>query len=105
MTSFILTPLARRDVGDIRDYIARDDVAAAERVVDALEAAIGTLSENPALGHLREDLADRRHRFWLVYSYLIVYRFETKPLQIIRVLHAARDARTLLDIGSEGTLS
>jgi len=36
MTSFILTPLARRDVGDIRDYIARDDVAAAERVVDAL---------------------------------------------------------------------
>ncbi len=57
------------------------------------------LAKSPGIGHLREDLADRRHRFFLVYSYLIVYRPGTKPLQVIRVLHAARDVRTLLGFG------
>ena len=39
---------------------------------------------------------DKRHRLFLVYSYLIVYRHETKPLQVIRVLHAARDVQSIL---------
>ena len=44
---------------------------------------------------------DKRHRFFLVYSYLIVYRHETKPLQIIRVLHAARDVQSILGLAPE----
>jgi len=31
------------------------------------------------------------------FSYLIVYRPDTDPLQISRVLHGARDARRLLE--------
>jgi plasmid stabilization system protein ParE len=50
---------------------------------------------------MREELADPRHRFFLVYSYLIVYRFETKPLQVLRVLHAARDVENILKLTSE----
>ena len=42
------------------------------------------------MGHHREDLADSRHRFWTIYSYVIAYRRETKPLQIIAVVHGAR---------------
>ncbi len=67
------------------------------RVLDALEAAFRRFAQNPGLGHYREDLADKRHRFAMVYSYLMVYRRETKPLQIIRVLHASRDVQALLD--------
>ena len=26
------------------------------------------------MGHHREDLADSRHRFWTIYSYVIAYR-------------------------------
>jgi len=50
---------------------------------------------------MREELADRRHRFFLVHSYLIVYRFETKPLQVLRVLHAARDVQSILGLTAE----
>jgi plasmid stabilization system protein ParE len=53
----------------------------ADRVLVALEKALHRLAKNPGQGHWREDLADRRHRFFLVYSYLIVYRSETKPMQ------------------------
>jgi len=58
------------------------------------------LARQPGIGHLREDLADRRHRFFLVHSCLIVYRAATKPLQVIRVLHAARNVQALLGIPS-----
>jgi len=67
-------------------------------VFDALEKALYKLSRNPGIGHLREELADRRPCFFLVYSYLIVYRFETKPLQVLRVLHAARDVQSILGL-------
>ena len=42
------------------------------------------------MGHHREDLADARHRFWTVYSYIIAYRDQTKPLEIIAIVHGAR---------------
>ena len=96
MKRYILTPRAKRDVNEIWDYIANDNIEAADRVLDALESAMVKLAKNPGIGHWREELADKSHRFWLVYSYLIVYRHEAKPLQIVRVLHAARDVQSLL---------
>ena len=52
--------------------------------------------ECPGLGHLREDLADEPLRFWPVYAFLIIYR-PARPLEVLRVLHAARDVRRLLE--------
>jgi antitoxin ParD1/3/4/toxin ParE1/3/4 len=101
MKPFILTPRAAQDVSDIWDYIADDSIEAADRVLEALEKALYRLSKSPGIGHMREELADRRHRFFPVYSYLIVYRFETKPLQVLRVLHAARDVQSILGLTSE----
>lgn len=49
------------------------------------------LAERPGIGRLREDLADEPLRIWPVYSYLIIYRPETRPLQIIRIVSGYRD--------------
>jgi plasmid stabilization system protein ParE len=98
MKPFILTPRAAQDLGDIWEYIADDNIEAADRVLAALEKAMHKLAGNPGIGHMREELADRRHRFFQVYSYLIVYRSETKPLQVLRVLHAARDVQSILGL-------
>jgi toxin ParE1/3/4 len=94
--AYVLTPLAEQDLIDIWDHIATDNIGAAHRVLARLEAAMRKLAKAPRIGHFREDLADRRQRFFLVYSYLIVYRAEAKPMQIVRVLHAARDIREML---------
>jgi len=96
MKRFILTPSAERDVSEIWDYISVDNTEAADRVLAALESAMVKIAKNPEVGHWREELADKRHRFLLVYSYLIVYRYEAKPLQIVRVLHAARNVQSIL---------
>ena len=54
------------------------------------------LAENPMIGHIRQDLAGDDVRFWPVFKYLIVYHPETKPLQVVRVLHGRRDLKALL---------
>ncbi len=101
MSRFVLTAPAERDLTDIWDYIAADNLEAADRVLDAMDAAFRRLAAQPGLGHYREDLADKTVRFDAVYSYLIVYRWQTRPLQILRVLHAARDVATLLADGEQ----
>ena len=101
MKRYVLTPSAKRDVNDIWDYIANDNIEAADRVLNALESAMVKLAKNPGAGHWREELADKRHRFLLVYSYLIVYRQEAKPLQVVRVLHAARDVQSVLRLSPD----
>jgi plasmid stabilization system protein ParE len=95
---FILAAAARADLREISAYIRQDSSAAAQRVRDALCEAMRRLAEMPGMGHMREDLVegDSRLRFWPVYSYLIVYRTETDPLEIVRVLHSARDVRAIL---------
>ena len=101
MKRFLLTPRAKQDVNEIWDYIADDNIEAADRVLEALEQGMLKLAKTPGIGHRREQLTDKRHGFFLVYSYLIVYRHETKPLQIIRVLHAAHDVQTILGLSPD----
>ncbi|HEV2961930.1 MAG TPA: type II toxin-antitoxin system RelE/ParE family toxin [Candidatus Angelobacter sp.] len=97
MKPFVLTSQAEHDLDQILDYLVEDSIDAASRVLDAIEKSFDKLAKAPDIGHFREDLADKRHKFFLVYSYLIVYRFQTKPLQILRVLHTSRDVQALLD--------
>lgn len=96
MIPFVLTPAAAEDLQGIDDHLVEDGHAAAERVSRALEAAMARLAEHPLLGHVRPDLTSRPYRFWSVYSYLIVYQPEPGTIQIIRVLHGARDLPELL---------
>jgi antitoxin ParD1/3/4/toxin ParE1/3/4 len=49
------------------------------------------------MGHYRSDLSSEPLRFWRVREYLVIYRSETRPLEIVRVLHSKRDVQTLLD--------
>lgn len=96
MSGFTLSPLARQDLNDIWDYIAQDDLDAADRVINEIHEAILLISTMPGIGHSREDLTDKPLRFWPVRRYLIVYRPETELLEIIRVLSAYRNIHEVL---------
>jgi plasmid stabilization system protein ParE len=93
---FILTPQARADLLEIWNYIAEDSQENANEVLERLYVAFTRLAETPGMGHHREDLADARHRFWTVYSYVIAYRDQTSPLQIIAIVHGARQLEAFL---------
>jgi plasmid stabilization system protein ParE len=93
MKPYWLTPLAEDDLFAIWSYIATDNLAAADQIEDEICDACLRLSARPDLGHYRRDLTDKPVRFLAVRgTYLIVYDPETKPLEVIRILHGARDA-------------
>lgn len=52
---------------------------------------------NPDIEHSGEDFADGAIAALSVYKHLVIYRHDTFPLEVIRVLHAARDVRSILD--------
>jgi len=68
----------------------------ADRVESAIRERIVFLARNPGAGHWRRDLTDEPVKFFPVYSYLIVYRPETKPLQVAAIVHGHRDVAEIL---------
>jgi plasmid stabilization system protein ParE len=98
MNRYILSPEAAGDLFDIWDYIESQSRAEiADRVVSEIRARIEFLSGSPSVGHRRKDLSHHDLRFFASYSYLIVYRPNTNPLQIVSILHGRRDVEQILN--------
>ncbi len=49
----------------------------------------------PGIGHQRRDVKDRRYRFWKANRFIIADFRDTKPLQIVRIVGAARNFRKI----------
>ena len=99
MGKYEVTPEAVGDLFDIWNFIAKDNPEAADRVEATVFRAFEFLVERPLAGRARKDLTLLPLRFWVVqpYSnYLIVYEHETRPLRVIRIVHAARNLPNLL---------
>jgi len=94
---YVLAPQAALDLFEIWRYIQEQtSVTIADRVESAILERIAFLAGAPGSGHHRKDLTDEDVKFFPVYSYLIVYRPETKPLQIASILHGRRDVEQVL---------
>lgn len=94
------TPQARRDLVDLADYIAKDSFDAALRFLDAAEATFEFLARNRGAGQrcgfVGAQLAGIR--VWLVdgfRNHLVFYRSTDSGIQVVRVLHGARDIDSL----------
>jgi plasmid stabilization system protein ParE len=98
MPSYELSPLALEDLLQIQEYIARDNPNAAEQTIAQFFSAFEHLAHWPRSGHNRTDLTPRNVLFWPIGSYLIVYRpnEKSREVQIVAVLHAARDLSAIL---------
>ena len=88
---FVLTPEARKDLKEILLDIAEDSPATAERLRSEFYEGLQLLGRSPGIGHYHEELLGRKYRFWNFYSYVVAYVWEAKPIQVISVVHGARD--------------
>jgi len=91
--NYRIAPQARADLAGIWEFIARDNLAAADQVIDTIRAKVLQISHNVELGRLREELAPglrslviRRYP-----RYIIFYRVASESVEIVRVLDGARD--------------
>jgi antitoxin ParD1/3/4 len=102
MSRYRLTPQAEADLFEIWCYIARDSIRVADKVEAAIHRACELAAQAPLGGRERRDLTTRPLRFWTVpryHNYLIVYDPSLLPVQVIRILHGARNVPAILEEG------
>ncbi len=94
---YVLAPEAARDLVEIWRYIKQQSsLEMAAHVESVIRERIVFLARNSGAGHWRRDLTGEAVRFFAVYSYLIVYRPNTEPLEVVAILHGRRDVGRVL---------
>ena len=88
------TRRADTDLIEIWRFIAADSRNSADRLLDDIELAWDRLADFPHLGRARSDLG-RDIRLFPVRSYLILYRISDHEIEVVRVLHGAREIKDI----------
>ena len=91
MKRCVLSRRARLDIHNIWDYIAKDNVRAADSLIAEIRLALDQIEEFPAIGHIKEEVAPSTLRFWRVQSFLIAYREKSNVIEVVRVISGYRD--------------
>jgi toxin ParE1/3/4 len=85
---------AKKDLDDIWLEIAQDKIDAADRFIDFVTDKFPLLASFPKMGRARDDLEPGLRSF-PVKNYLILYRLVKTRIEIVRVVHGARDLKAL----------
>ena len=96
MNRFRLSKESIADLSEIWDYIAEDNLDSADRLLDKFYETFADIAERPTIGHKREDLTSQNVLFWPIDSYLVIYKPDSSPLQIVAVLHGRRNVKSIL---------
>jgi len=94
------SPLVWRDLEEIANYIAEENIEAALRFYDAAEDVFNNLAQMPAMGVARTFQNSRvgEVRMWPIpdfETWLIFYRPTDKGIEVLRVIHSAQDIQSL----------
>jgi len=90
MTPYLIAPRAQDDLDEIWDYIADNSPASADRLIASFHEKFLLLSSQPLIGEARPQLADDLRGF-CVGNYVVLYRLLQRGIEVVRVIHAARD--------------
>ncbi len=89
------TDTAQSDLEEIWRYTAQDNPNRADGFVDELaDVCRSSLSSMPSIGKSCVDLLPNLWRF-PYRNYLLFYRFNDESLEVVRVLHGARDIEAI----------
>ena len=100
--NLIIQPRARVELREQAEFIAEGDPKRLDRFLDAADRTFVDLAAMPGLGH-KAILGNRRLteiRSWRIKGFenwLVFYRVTDEAVEILRVLHGARDLNELFD--------
>lgn len=91
-----LTEQAEADLDELWASIAANHPDAADRMVDAILEGSRMHARFPGMGLSREDLRPGL-RCFVVSPYVVFYRPVEDTIEVLRVLHGARDISRLIE--------
>ena len=89
MPSILRTPEAKIDAAEIWCYIAEDNEAAADKLIDQIEDRFAMLAQHRTTGESVEYIRPDVRRS-VVGNYVIYYIPDNDGITVVRILHAAR---------------
>jgi toxin ParE1/3/4 len=94
MAKVVRTPASVRVLAAIADWIANNNLDAAVRFYEEVDRVLDLIARYPLMGEAVDHLGPglRRHT---VGEYLLFYRSIGDQLELLRVLHGARDIGNL----------
>lgn len=93
VATIVIRPRARGDLIEIWNYIADDSETQADIFIDNMDQKFGMLAKHPKIGRLREELRQGL-RSYPVGRYVIFFFPAPDGVEIVRVMHSARDITT-----------
>lgn len=95
-------PQVIHDLIEIATYIAVDNLNVSDRFLAAAEETFNQLAKTPEIGKICQfvhpQLANIRQQPIKGFKkYLIFYRFAASEIEVLRVIHGARDIPAILD--------
>ena len=92
----VFTDAAKADLRDIGDWIAEDNPVRARSFIVELRQKTLSIALNPRLYPIALNLEIQGIRRRLYKGYLIFYRVSEKRIEILHILHGARDYEALM---------
>ncbi len=96
MSKFRLTGPAQRDLSVIWDFIAADNVKAADRLMDRFYEKFLQIALTPESYPIYPEI-ESPFQFAIVKPYVIFFLIQTDRIEIHRIIHGARDIPHLLE--------
>jgi len=90
-----VTDTAQDDLLEIWSFIAKENLAAADTLLAAFAEQFDRLLRFPEIGRDRSELKIHL-RSVPVKGYIIFYQLTNRYIEIVRILHGARDIRRIL---------
>ncbi len=78
------------DIESIAEFISRDSIHHAQRVIDEIIHIVETLQSQPKMGRVVPELKQEQIREHFIYSYRIIYEIKDEQLYILAVIHGRR---------------
>ena len=91
----VWTEPAVEDLRELHAYIARDSEVYARGFVERILAAVEKLSEHSKVGRVVPEANDENVRELLFQHYRLIYRIEKECIEMLSVIHGARDLSSL----------
>ena len=95
MLEIVYTASARADLLEAWQFVAEENPQAADQMLDVIEKGIKLLAQQPSMGRPRPELRTGLRSWPTSTPYVLYYATTTDGLNIIRVLHHARDIQSI----------
>ena len=90
MASIQIANSAKHDFREIFNFISKQSIQNAEKLINTIKNEIVILEKYPEIGQIVKEINDPEFREIKIYKYRVIYFFQDDKVSIITIHHSSR---------------